>query len=517
MPAEPARVEVDPVWNLQILLGMAGLALCGWWWATFSGPFRWLIDAQLGVFDRYSELAAGLALGIALVPVLWGAGVLLRRSWPYRSSRGVDAAVAVIVAAASLFALVQAGHIWQQAAHMPSLSDPLQTVDLDHVGADTALPTGHVRLLGVPDRGRQVLIKYVGRRALGSYWEAWMPVIARHQSGSNAPWPIVAVHRDADQTQALRGVADDPEGLLLAGEMDTRTAYEARQEGLDVAERALVLFPDDGVRFDKKTNAIVLAGIVLLCWCAGAYSWFTGRGSRQVATVAAPLVSAGVLPGTVATVSTVAAAPTSGARDANRSAPAATAAPDSARSRLAFGAAIGAILAAGLLWQFMAYLPSRVLLWGFAAALTFAAALFFLWLGTPSDAAAPNVMPPPQQTTPMADLVPPPGAALLCVLRDEPIDSNSYKRVDVDGVRIAVLKANRYTVVAVKPGAHTLAVNNKLSLTSDTIERFDAAAGDVVIYRMIVPTFGSMHLERTADIAATREALRRLKAVETSS
>jgi hypothetical protein len=512
IPTEKTAGEIDPIWNLQILLGMADMALCGWWWANFSGPFRWLVDAQLTLFDRYSELAAGLVLGVALVPALWGAGALLRRTWPYRSARAVDTAVAIIIGAVSVFALAQASLLWQQAVHMPSLSDPLQVVDLDRLG-DTALPTGHVRLIGVPDRGRQVLTYSRGRHALGSYWESWIPVEARNRRAPEVPPRIVATHRDADSSAAVRAVPDDPEGLLLADEMDTRAAYEARLEGLDVGEHSLVLFPDDGVRFEKKTNAVLLAVIVLLSWCAGAYSWLTGRASRQAAKVAPTLVP----PTIPETVATVAAESAPGARDASRTARDTDAGPGSALSRVGVGAVIVAILSAALLWELMGYLPSRVLVWGYvAAALTFVVALLFLRIGTPAQTSTPHSTALLQQTSPMAELRPPPGAALLCVFRDETIHSKSYKRVDVDGVRIAVLKANRYTVVALTPGVHTLAVNNKLSLSSDLVERFEAAEGAVVIYRMIVPVFGTMRLERTADIAATRETLRRLTAVEPS-
>ena len=103
------------------------------------------------------------------------------------------------------------------------------------------------------------------------------------------------------------------------------------------------------------------------------------------------------------------------------------------------------------------------------------------------------------------------GAALLHVFRDDAF--SAYFRVDVDGVRVAVLKARRSTTIALRPGPHRLAVNGRISLASDTVAQVDVAADEVVVYRIKVPFFGRPTLERIADVAAARAKLARLKAV----
>ena len=110
--------------------------------------------------------------------------------------------------------------------------------------------------------------------------------------------------------------------------------------------------------------------------------------------------------------------------------------------------------------------------------------------------------------------LPPADAALLVVLRDEPVSNAARFRVDVDGVRVAVLKSRRYTAVALRPGAHLLAINAPASLVADTVARFDAAAGVVVVYRLRVPFIGRPSLERLPAAEGDRRMLARLDGVE---
>lgn len=517
MTSTTARADPDPARNLQVLLGIAALLYVAWSWADFSGPFRLFVDVQLRWLGSYSEWAAGIASVVVMAAVVALAVMLLARAVPDLSKAAADAAVATVFAAASVVALWQIGHLWHEATHLPRLSDPLQVVDLGNLGHG-APPVGHVRVIGTPDRSRQVLVYVTGRRARNSYWEAWVPLAARQQHDPDAPVRIVATARASDRTAAGVAVPDDPQGLLLFDSVDTRTIYEARQEGLDLPEPAFALYADEGVRFDTLVSAALLGSFLALCWGFAAYGWIKERRAGNAPTVAVP-----------AGRPDMAEAPKIAAADTSAKLPPATTEPaDSTLTRLGMGLAVGAVLVGGLLWEMFGFFPPGGVLLDYGAAIvTLAVAMLLMWAGQRSEASTQGVPPVPTPHAPgfafpdsrayalAHALTPPPGAALLCVLRDEPgFSSTSYKRVDVDGVRVADLKANRYTVVALWPGRHTLAVNTRVSLTSDTVVRFDVAAGDVLAYRMEIPFFGSMRLERMADIAAVRATLARLRPVD---
>ena len=506
MPNDTLRADRDPARNLQVVLVLAGIGYTAWSWAGFSGPFRWLVDLQLRLVGRYSEPVAGVATAVVVVATLVLALVLVRRAYPDLTSRAADALVAAVFVVASAAALWQTWHLWREAAHLPRPSDPVQIVDLDRPRT-AAFPTGHVRVIGTPDRQRQVLGYATGRTGLSSYWESWVPLVPKRQGDAMEPVRIVATARGRDRVSAAGAIGDDPQGLLLFDSVDTRTVYQARQEGLDMPEHAFALYTDERVRSDTFIDAGLLGAFVALFWGLAAWSRITGRSGRVT-----PAASS---------------SPDEIAVDAGPGAPAASAVPAPAAAveaepmlmRLGMGGAVAAVGTGGLLWEMFGFLPTRWALVGYAAAaVVLAVSLLLMWLGQRSEAAAPSGEPPPALSAAMAAaLAPPPGAALLCVLRDEPgANSPSYKRVDVDGAHVADLKANRYTVVALRPGPHHLAVNTRVSLTSDTVVRFDAAAGDVVVYRLQVPFFGALRLERTADGPAVRDVLARLKRVEPS-
>lgn len=507
MPSETASARRHPARNIQVLLGLACLLFFGWSWINFSGPFRALIDVQLRLFGSYSEPAAAIASAVVLIAAISLVASLVERACPRLSDTAASAVVAILFAAASVAAMWQVWNLWHAAAQMPRLSDPVQVVDLTTIG-NANLPLGHVRVVGTPDRGRQVLTYSMGRHGMGSYWEAWVPITARQQTDPKAPVRIVATSRDSERAAAAKAVPDDPEGLLLAGSVDVRTVYEARLGGLDLDEHSFVLFPDDGVRFDKLTNAVLLGSSVVLFWGLAAYRRITGRRACNALTVARSASSHEIDQAqTVMATSTPASLLPEPAR-----------ATETKLTRLGTSAAIAAVLAGSFLWEVFGFFPTVIGLWAYAAAaLTLAVALLLLWLGQRFEEAAPEITLPPTLVTPMKALAPPLGAALLCVLRDEPgFSSTSYKRIDVDGARVANLKANRYIVVPLWPGPHTLAVNTRISLTSDTVARFAVAPGDVVTYRLQIPFFGRMGLERVPDISAVRAALTRLKPVARS-
>lgn len=508
MPNDEADAGPDPVRNLQVIVGGAGLLAYGWSWAGFSGPFRQLVDLQLRVFGSYSEPAACVALALPMIAAIWLAAVLLERARPNLSERVANAVVATAIIAASVVALWQAGHLWRAAAQMPRLSDPMHLVDLDTIGnASPAL--GHVRVIGTPERARQVLTHSIGRHGMGSYWEAWVPVTARQQNAANAAAPIIATYRDSDRATAANAVPNDPEGMLLVDGLDTRTMYEAQQEGLDLDGHSFVLFPDETVRFDMFTNSVLLCLSVVLFWGLAAYSRVTGWRAGNAPVVGSSARPRAIEPQPVVMVAIVPASLPP--ERVQRS--------DGRLTRFGTGGVVAAILSGWVLWDVFGLFPTPVGLWAYAAtALTFVASLLLTWLGRRFEPEMPVVTRPQGWVAPASALVPPPGGALLCVLRDEPgFSSPSYKRVNVDGARVAVLKANRYTVVALRPGSHMLAVNTRVSLTSDIVARFDVAPGDVVVYQLQIPLFGTMRLERMPNIAAVRETLARLKPVAPSS
>lgn len=258
--------------NAVVLAILVAAALTGWWWASFSGPFLWLIDLQRQYFGSYRELPAAIALGIATLSAAGVAAAFLRRL----PGSVAGAFVTVVLVLASAVALVKAWQLWEEAAHMPGRDDPLQVVDLDRLG-DAPLPTGHVRLIGIPDRPRQVLVHSGGRRGIGDRWDGYVPMTSRRGSDPAVPVRIVATS-GGSETDAAQGVPDNPDGVLLADGLDTRTRYELRQQGLTLAERPFVLFwPGEDVSFDHYLEAALLALFVVLCWSLQAYQWVTGR------------------------------------------------------------------------------------------------------------------------------------------------------------------------------------------------------------------------------------------------
>lgn len=505
VPSDAAVDRRDPARNLQVVLAAAGLLFFGWSWADFSGPFRVFVDLQLRLFGSYSEPAAGAGSAMALAAVVGLSMVLLVRAYPSLSGAAADTVVAIVLVVATMAALWQAWQLWQEAVAMPRLSDPVRVVDLgtlDNLG-NAALPVGHVRVIGVPDRRRQIFNYSTGRRGKGSYWETWIPLVSRRQDDSNAPVRIVATSRGRDRNAADRAVADDPAGLLLFDSVDTRTIYEARQDGLDMSERSFALYADEEVRSDKFTNAALLTFLVAVCWGFAAYGRIAGRKGGRTPKLSPPARTTDAEPApAVSTFAASASRPPEAARTA-----------DAMLKRVASASAVAALLAACVLWEVFGFFPSGAALAGYAAAaITFGVSLLLRWLGQRLEGTKPDVHPRPASIATPAALTPPAGAALLCVLRDEPnFSSTSYKRVDVDGQRVADLKANRYTVVALSPGPHTLAVNTRISLTRDIVARFEVAAGEVVAYRLHIPFFAPMWLERTPDIAGVRAALPRLK------
>lgn len=504
MPNETIPPGPDPARNLQVLLGGAGLLYLGWCWANFSGPFRLGVDLQLRWFGSYSEPAAGIAAALAIGAVVWLAAALASWALPGLSSTAADALVALGFVAASIAALLQVWHLWHEATHMPRLGDPVQLVDLGVTGT-AALPLGHVRVIGAPDRRRQVLGYSTGRYGMNRRWEAWAPLIAGQPTDPNAPVWLVATARAPDRVAASRAIHDNPEGLLLFDSVDTRTIYEARQAGLDMNERAFALYPDERVRFDRFTNAALLGSFVALFWALAGYGRIKERRAGSAPAPASPASPPFVEPEATVTPVDLAATPT----------PESARTPDAMLTRVGSGGAVAATLAGGLLWEVFGFFPPVLALLGYAAAaLVLVLSMLLIWLGQRLEAPAQPLVPPPERVALSDPLAPPPGAALLCVLRDEPgVSSPSYKRVDVDGARVADLQANRYTAVALRPGPHTLAVNTRISLTSDTVVRFDVAAGEVVVYRLQVPFFGALRLDRAPDGPELRAALKRLRPV----
>lgn len=118
-----------------------------------------------------------------------------------------------------------------------------------------------------------------------------------------------------------------------------------------------------------------------------------------------------------------------------------------------------------------------------------------------------------RQATPSNAPPPPPDAAWLVLMRDGMISDHVYLRADVDGVRVAILKSRRHAIVALRPGAHTLAVNAKVSIVRDSMMSFEAATGEIVVLRLKPPFLSRPFAERVTDVTAARATIAKLKSV----
>lgn len=471
--------------NLSALL--VGAIACEflWSWFNFSGPFRKLVDLQLGWSGTYSETLTAIALGLVAAVGAGIAVVVLERLLPHPPAVAIDVLVALVLLAVTCGMLVEAKQLWREADSLPTVQDPVREVDLGALG-DADPPTGHVRLLGTPVRDRTVTMRSHNRAA--SRLDVYAPMSDGRPVAAAAPVRLLVSTGGANDTALAHPIPSNPQGVLLAGALDTRTIYELRAAGLPVADHPFVLFwPGRDVDDDARIEALLLGVPALLFWPFALADWWRRR--RAPGAVPEPVTPAIEASGAPPYVGYgTPDDPWNWRRDTSL-------------AGLGFGVSVVLLMA---LWEWGDLLPGFLEVLGYKAAGVLLIVSLVVDLLPSRRANSPMIngssssppSPRPQPATEPAD------TAWLVLMRDALVSDNVYLRADVDGQQAAILKSRRYAVVALRPGAHTLSVNARYSLVRDSRMAFDAAAGEILVFRVWPPFLDRPFAERVPVIDA---------------
>lgn len=268
--------------NLAILPFFAAAAAFLYGWGTFSPPYRWLIDAQVALTGTYSELIAVPVFAVLLMLVAGVVTGLFEGAFAGVSYGRAESVVLLVLACLSGLAMLFAWTVWQDYAARPSLSDPVQIVDLDRID-EAGLRNAHVRLIGRADFGDKV--RLVRRRRRGTFTEEYVPVVGT-RSGSESV-PVVA-------TDLNRGAP--LQGLLLKGALGRRTEYQLRRGGMPVTPDAFVLTTRERDMELPITLAIFFLVPVMITWPMVLYQWLSGGYARERESIAAGRAVPGAMP-----------------------------------------------------------------------------------------------------------------------------------------------------------------------------------------------------------------------------
>lgn len=266
-PVSAERAQADTNITGIAMLGVGGLAI--YWYATFTGPFRWSADLQNLMADSYWEpLSVVMTAALLMVASSIVIAVLLKLSQrlPLSFSEPLVGLV-LLVEIGGL--LLLSWHLWDKADRLPRYTDPVTIVDLDRIGAQP-LRTGHVRVVGRTLLERSVLTTWKTTRRFRTLWATHIPLVGHHERALGVPVRLVLDDSFTYAKPAVPNVAENPEGLLLAPGYDNRILYRVRRAGLPLANDVAVLFQGGGVDpMDLYMTAGMIAAIPVIVLVLG--------------------------------------------------------------------------------------------------------------------------------------------------------------------------------------------------------------------------------------------------------
>lgn len=263
-PEWALRLRALPL-ALRLALLVPALVMPGFWWGTYSGPFRWLAELQLRILGSYSPVLTAAILFAVCVGAVFGILVLLARKVAFteeqvrgeheRSARqnawvqqhGIElggAITMVIFGGLGLFSLTHA-----------RLIGPLTDLDVAALESGTAPPSHYVQL-----------------SAKLRKWDGL--VVTEEGSGYRTPtyyYPLASIPGSDEVRAAVVLEITEPQldehGESLSGGVYVGTLHripgfirsELAHQGVALADRAWVLDYLDGPGKDQELGLLYLA------------------------------------------------------------------------------------------------------------------------------------------------------------------------------------------------------------------------------------------------------------------
>jgi hypothetical protein len=268
--------KFDPI---ELVAGLASVGAGFYWKWSYSGPYRWLAELQLGLLGQYEVmLTLLLAMAVPAVPltvaVRWARGRIFRTD----GDLGEDSAVLRALRWAMprlgplAFLAVAGWFAWLGATMMRDADAPVAQVDLAAIERGAPWPDGRVAIRGV-------LLSDAEVEFGESYHpERYVPLVSTVWTPSDV---VVAFLVDAPEFASRRW----PIVARLAGRVPGPVRVALEKSGARVSPSAVALTPHLGDAAELKAagerNTMVAAGalVVAAIWLA-VLEWRARRRSR---------------------------------------------------------------------------------------------------------------------------------------------------------------------------------------------------------------------------------------------
>jgi hypothetical protein len=229
-----------------------------WGAVQYSGFYRLLAEWQIAHFGSYAwGLTWVIPITLLSSPL---ATIGIVKSPNGQSGPGC----LMLIGLFGVILLVIGGGMIMRARGLPTLSDPVQVVDVAQIG-DANPPSAHVKLVGHTDNARTLAIRKRGKTGWTEY--SYLPVTPKGVANPSTPVRYVIDQMRLDPQGAPIGMLDDVEGVLAPNALPGEARVGFNRAGVILAEKVAVLDPSGiDARFDDYVygGLCVLGGLACL-------------------------------------------------------------------------------------------------------------------------------------------------------------------------------------------------------------------------------------------------------------